>query len=360
MTHLKHLMNSWVSNKTLKLIDGLSSDISDKDFILVNALGIDMEWKNKIQQEHKSYDVYYAHRKYNGGVQALSDDGYHRLNFKNLDDEVKSAEIEAVINKYDIVKTLGEENIRATVEKKYKEWLAQGAPDACGSVEEQVDVATYLDTYIKEINEGYKDISSSTDFDFYVDDNVKVFAKDLKEYNGTTLQYIGIMPKKDSLDNYIKNIKANDINNLISSLKSIKLENFKEGVITEVHGYIPMFEFDYQLDLIDDLNKLGITNVFNEKADLSNLTSGNAIINDVSHKASIEFSNEGIKAAAATELEGNGAGICGFDYLYDVPVEKIDLTFDNPYLFIVRDKNTGEVWFTGTVYEPVEYVSTDR
>ena len=42
-----------------------------------------------------------------------------------------------------------------------------------------------------------------------------------------------------------------------------------------------------------------------------------------------------------------------FDYLYKVPVERIDLTFNKPYMFIVRDKSTGEVWFTGTVYEPL-------
>ena len=30
----------------------------------------------------------------------------------------------------------------------------------------------------------------------YNDDNIKVFAKDLKTYNQTTLQYVGIMPKK--------------------------------------------------------------------------------------------------------------------------------------------------------------------
>lgn len=49
---------------------------------------------------------------------------------------------------------------------------------------------------------------------------------------------------------------------------------------------------------------------------------------------------------------GSGGGE-SFDYLYDVPVEKIDLTFDKPYMFIVRNKETGEVWFVGTVYKPL-------
>ena len=37
---------------------------------------------------------------------------------------------------------------------------------------------------------------------------------------------------------------------------------------------------------------------------------------------------------------------------YDVPVETIDMTFDKPYFFLIRDKVSGEVWFMGTVYEP--------
>ena len=39
--------------------------------------------------------------------------------------------------------------------------------------------------------------------------------------------------------------------------------------------------------------------------------------------------------------------------LPDIPIEKIDLTFDKPYMFIIRDKESGEVWFAGTVYEPL-------
>ena len=51
-------------------------------------------------------------------------------------------------------------------------------------------------------------------------------------------------------------------------------------------------------------------------------------------------------------------GGCGYDYQFKVPVENIDLTFDKPYMFIIRDKDTNEVWFAGTVYEPTEYNPT--
>ena len=110
--------------------------------------------------------------------------------------------------------------------------------------------------------------------------------------------------------------------------------------------------------MIQGLQKLRITNVFDEnKADLSNLTSSDAYITDAKHKSNIEFSNEGIKASSATFIGGAGNIVGGFDYIYDVPVEKIDLTFDKPYMFLIRDKESNEIWFMGTVYEPYEYIS---
>ena len=104
-----------------------------------------------------------------------------------------------------------------------------------------------LEKYVTEINKNYKQISSSTDFKFLVNSDVKVFAKDLKTYGGTTLQYVGIMPISTSLESYIKTVKADDLNNIVAELKDVKLENFKEGTITEIKGYIPMFNYDYQL-----------------------------------------------------------------------------------------------------------------
>ena len=162
------------------------------------------------------------------------------------------------------------------------------------------------------------------------------------------------MPE-ENLDKYINNITAEEINKIIGNLKDInKRENFKEGVITQIVGYIPKFKFDYDLNLIKDLNDMGVKDVFDkEKANLKGITDDeNVYISQAKHKANIEFTQEGIKASAATFIGGAGAGDM-FDYLYDVPVEKIDLTFDKPYMFIIRNKETGEVWFAGTVYEPL-------
>ena len=362
-------LNAWINKKTFGLINNLFNDISDFDFILVNSLAIDMEWINKIQNQYEDYLVKFPHEKklhhyenetyessYTFYIEALNSSRYHKLDFENLNCQVKSVEIGAVANKYDIVNILGKNNIKQTVANAYEKYISEN-PDYPYDVygESTSDFDSWFELYLKRLDSNYGHISSSTDFQFYTDENTKVFAKDLKEYNGTTLQYIGIMPTNMDLENYIAELDADKVNNLINSLKTIELNSFKDNVITEITGYIPMFQFEYELDIVNDLKKLGITSVFDNTADLSNITKDDTYIADAKHKTNIEFSNDGIKAASALGTGGTGEAISGFDYLFDVPIEQIDLTFNKPYLFIIRDKDTGEVWFTGTVYEPSKY-----
>ncbi len=343
-------INSWVSNNTFNLINNLVDDVSETDFMLINALAIDMEWVKRIQPaegKDKPFSAAYKHENFNIYVSSVENDQYSTLRFDNKID-AKAVELVAAVNNYDIVEELGEDNIRNTISSEYTKWLNEGG---CG---DDLPVDEYVNQYIKEIDSNYQRVDSSTDFLVYDDEKVKVFAKDLKEYNGTTLQYVGIMPKTESLSSFIHNNDAKSLNNILSNLKILRANNFTKGKVTKIEGSIPLFNFDYTLQLMDDLKELGITDVFSKsKADLSKLTSEkNAFINQATHKANIEFSNDGIKAAAATAFGGYGAASCGFTYNYEVPVETIDITFNKPYLFLIRDKNTKETWFVGKVTTP--------
>lgn len=371
-------INDWVSNKTFKLINNLVDNVDDKDFFLVNALAIDMKWNYQIHcdgasvdnvpcygatgttrfERMSTYSVLYNHEKLEGedneyekiSYPYAGEYSYASINF-NGKENIKGAKVLADFNRYDAVKTIGEDKIREEVGKAYDEYVSQGGPVYEGETKESI-----LDGYIESLNDNYGKAAQSTDFMLYDDDNVKAFAKDLKTYNGTTLQYVGIMPKTEKLTDYVNNLKVEDVNKVINNLKELKIENFKEGYVTVIEGDIPLFEYEYELQLMDDLKKLGITDVFEpKKADFSNMINngeGTSIV-EAKHKAKIEFSNEGIKAAAATEEGGYGNTRIGFNYLYEVPTIKINLTFDNPYLYLIRNKDTGEVWFIGTVYEPI-------
>ena len=354
-------LNSWVSNKTLNLIKDLFEEV-DKNtvFMLINALAIDMDWEDKFIKTGRPVECWYEHEKFDW----VGPENPTEHKFGENSQKVSGMEIIASINNYDIVKEIGEANIRETVKNEFKKWAKSLGEEyfkqefnkdlTDSNIEEEAN--KYLETYIPAINSNYKRVDYTTDFSIYVDNNIKVFAKDLKEYNGTTLQYIGIMPTTEDLDNYIKNIDKAEIDNIINKLKDLKVENFKSGVVTKITGYIPKFKFEYELNLKKDLQQLGITNIFEEgKANLTGICDDkDTYITDAGHKANIEFTQDGIKAAAATWIGGAGAGSF-FDYLYDVPVEEIDLTFDKPYMFLIRDKEDGTIWFVGTVYEPLLY-----
>lgn len=362
--------NKWVEDKTLGIIKNTfdSNTVNTElDYMLVNALAIDMQWNYKIQcnfndeqkelPPSKIYSVYYAHEKYYDGVGCMD---LYKVTFNGLEN-IKSGKIATSANRYDIISDKGEGTIRETVQAAFDEWIA--SDERWDSTKEYYSNHSFdMDNYIKELSENFNRNDTSTDFYFNITDNEKIFAKDLQEYDGSTLQYVGIMPKSGSLNAYINNLTAEKTSALISSLKDpSNNESFKEGVVTKLNGYIPFFKFNFTMDnFTNHLQSLGITDVFStEDADLSNMIDFDAnlankpYINVAIHKADIDFSNDGIKAAAVTAFGGMGAGGDDvFEYQWDVPVEEIDLTFDKPFLFLIRDKATGEVWFTGTVYNP--------
>ena len=371
-------INNWVSEKTFHLVNNLVDDVSRNTFFLINALAIDMNWNNQIHCEytHKIpcmknglyegvYDISYLHEKldddseffynvvehpYIGEEDFYGDDNYDIHEFDG-EKYIKGGPVLADFNKYDIIKDLGEDKIREIIKPEYEAWLKteDGKDD--------LPLEEGINKFIEELKENYGKRQVSTDFLVYEDDNVKSFAKDLKEYDGKTLQYIGIMPKNVELSEFVKNTDKVEINSIIKALKVVDYDSFEEGYVTRIRGFVPFFKFEYELKLLEDLQELGIKDVFDpEKADLSNMTTAEeAVIDKAIHKANIELSNDGIKASAATAMGGAGAARGPyFEHLFKVPVKDIDVNFNKPYMFIIRDKESGEVWFAGTVYAPIK------
>ena len=367
-------MNSWISKRTLGLIDKMmeDKDLKGLDFALVNALAIDQYWnyalqcQDGIKVECKGryfWSSRYEHENFNQSIDRIREK-YESLKF-NGSSNVKSVKIGANFNNYDIIKEVGEDKIRAKVTEEYKKWLKSDEGQYADIKDtDTAKIAKEVDEYMEELKANYGKGDSSTDYYVYYDDDVKVFAKDLKKYDGNTLQYVGIMPKEDSLSKFVEGLTVAKTTKYVDGLKELKNENFKDGVITQIDATIPLFKYEGSLNLKDDLEALGIKDVFSEEdADLSGVTkltkangdAHNSFIKVAKHNTTIDFSNEGIKASAATVLGGGiGGGGPHFEYLWDVPVEKVDLTFDKPFMYLIRDKETGEIWFVGTVYEPTE------
>lgn len=164
--------------------------------------------------------------------------------------------------------------------------------------------------------------------------------------NGNTLEFIGILPN-DDIDSYIDNLTNDELNNLLSSAK-IANDSLS------INLSLPRFKYDYEIeDFIDVLKNLGINEAFDkEKANFSNIIPKNIeslYVGEAIHKTHIDFNEKGTKAAAITYF--------GMFKNTMMPKEKetINIEFNKPFIYIIRDKETKEMLFFGTVYEPNEW-----
>jgi serpin B len=113
----------------------------------------------------------------------------------------------------------------------------------------------------------------------------------------------------------------------------------------EVDLTMPKFEFRTQSALADALKSLGMQKAFDGMtADFSGMTKQEALcISDVIHEAYIAVDEEGTEAAAATAVIMRETAM---------PMEPVRLTIDRPFLFALRDTDTGAVLFLGRVTDP--------
>ena len=152
------------------------------------------------------------------------------------------------------------------------------------------------------------------------------------------LEFIGLIPNTD-INSYINNLTKEKLDELYKNQKSA-------GNSTHISVSLPRFTYDYNEEkFISVLNKLGIKDAFTRSANLSNI-GDNLMVGQAIHKTHIDLNESGTKAAAVTSVEVVAKG----GFIGDV--EKIEVKFNKPFMYMIREKNTGEILFFGSVYEP--------
>ncbi|MEO8437026.1 MAG: serpin family protein [Chloroflexota bacterium] len=111
--------------------------------------------------------------------------------------------------------------------------------------------------------------------------------------------------------------------------------------------YLPRFGFETRAELTAILGALGMPLAFDpNRADFGGIhTPGPLFIKTVIHQANIDVDEKGTEAAAATAVGVDTGG-------GPSPAKEITLRLDHPFLFIVRDVDTGAVLFMGRVVDP--------
>ena len=102
---------------------------------------------------------------------------------------------------------------------------------------------------------------------------------------------------------------------------------------------VPKFNIEYSTGLNDILKTIGINRAFEENAEFEKMfDSGNMWIDSSIHKTYIKVDEEGTEAAAVTALGMAGSAM---------PPEPIEVKFNKPFTFVIKDNANGEILFMG-------------
>ncbi|MCQ2533309.1 MAG: hypothetical protein MJ172_01900 [Clostridia bacterium] len=114
-----------------------------------------------------------------------------------------------------------------------------------------------------------------------------------------------------------------------------------EAQFAMVNCSIPKFDLESQIDLVSKLRDLGINSIF-DNADFSPITDESLYVSDIIHGARLITDEEGVEAAAFTEILTKNACI-------EVG-EILDFKCDRPFVTVVSEYNVPI--FTGVVINP--------
>jgi serpin B len=153
-------------------------------------------------------------------------------------------------------------------------------------------------------------------------------------YDGGELSMVILLPEAGNFEDFEAGLQAQQVDDILNDLQP-----------TEVALTMPKFEFQSEFSLKDTLAGMGMPIAFSpNEADFSGMTGNRELfISDVVHKAFVAVDEAGTEAAAATAVIMN---------LTSVPPPPVEVTIDRPFIFLIRDIETGAILFVGRVMNP--------
>jgi len=154
-------------------------------------------------------------------------------------------------------------------------------------------------------------------------------------YDGEELSMLILLPKED------------DLNPLEKSLDAEKLIEWKNMLRKqEIDVYMPKFTFETKYLLPETLKAMGMPTAFSMAADFSGMDGTRKLfISNVIHQAFVEVNEEGTEAAAATAVVMEITSV-GSD-------PRNMFRADHPFIFIIQQKDSGNILFLGRVTNPI-------
>ena len=179
------------------------------------------------------------------------------------------------------------------------------------------------------------DMMHSEEYTYLEDDLATGF---IKYYKDRRYAFVAMLPNEGvTVSQYVDSLTGEHLRELLNNPQDLT-----------VFASIPKFETEYDIEMSEVLQKMGMTDAFDwQVADFSrlgtyNVEGMNICINRVLHKTFISVSEQGTRAGAATAVEMVAEGAMEI-------VEFKEVVLDRPFVYMLIDCETNLPFFIGTM-----------
>ena len=158
-------------------------------------------------------------------------------------------------------------------------------------------------------------------------------------YAGGEASLVILLPDSGRFEEFERELDADRLAECLEGLQA-----------NDVLLFLPKFTFTSQFALGQILAGLGMPDAFSDQADFSGMTGRRDLaIDEVYHKAFVALDEAGTEAAAATAV----VMVMSIGPSPEPP-KPIVVRVDRPFLFLIRDRETGTILFLGRVLNPTQ------
>ena len=140
-----------------------------------------------------------------------------------------------------------------------------------------------------------------------------------------------------------RNTNYFDVLNNSDNIKALLNWNSLSKKLEFIDYTIPQWDVQDKIDLLDKMQSMGLSNAFSYTADnYDGIMEGFGLyVSSATHEARVKVDNEGVEAAAYTQITVTGKGIGG--------PTSIDFRVDRPFMYSITDQD-GLPLFMGTMF----------
>jgi len=198
------------------------------------------------------------------------------------------------------------------------------------------------------------DASKTTDQNFYKEDKTTVQCKMMTQditfpcYGNDTF---GAIELPYGQGNFVMTIllpkTGKTTSDILATFNASTWQTITDGLLpTSLKFSMPRFKMSYETSLNGLLSSMGMADAFNSTvANFTGINAGGGLfISEVKHKTLVDVNEEGTVAAAVTSVAVT---------LTAMPLIGV-VTVDKPFVFVISEKSTGAILFTGRIMDPTK------